>query len=206
MIGFSCIALAYLLGAIPTGYLLVRMARGEDIRRIGSGNIGATNVVRSMGLTVGLVVLAIDAVKGFAAVWLAGWISGGSELWICAAAVAVMLGNAFPVFLGFRGGKTFATALGAFLFIAPVAVAVEVPVFVLTVAFTRHISAGSIVVAFTFPSAVWIASHAGSEAIAAAALAALLILWRHKDNIHRLRAGTESVFSLGSGKRQTGSG
>ena len=115
--------------------------------------------------------------------------------WI--AVVAVMLGNAFPVFLKFRGGKTFATAAGAFLALAPLAVAAELPVFLGTAVITRHISAGSIVVGATFPLAVWLVVHPGPEIVAAAAAAGILVLWRHRENIRRLHEGTESVFSWG---------
>ena len=188
------LVIAYLLGTLPTGYLLVKRFQGKDIREFGSGNIGATNVVRAMGPRFGIVVLAIDAAKGFLAVWIAGQISPGSQLWLSAAAVAVMLGNAFPVFLGFRGGKTFATAFGAFSCLAPAAVAAEIPVFFGTALITRHISAGSIVVAITFPLAVWMIIHPGLAVVSAAVAAGALLLWRHRDNIRRLHEGAEHRF------------
>jgi len=197
MNGILCILAGYLLGSFPTGFVFVKALKGENIQEIGSGNIGATNVVRAAGMRYGLLVLAVDAAKGFLAVWLAGKISGESNLWMSAAAVAVMLGNAFPVFLKFRGGKTFATAAGAFLALAPLAVAAELPVFLGTAVITRHISAGSIVVGATFPLAVWLVVHPGPEIVAAAAAAGILVLWRHRENIRRLHEGTESVFSWG---------
>jgi glycerol-3-phosphate acyltransferase PlsY len=191
------VIVAYLLGAIPTGYLLVRLVQGRNIQKIGSGNIGATNVVRAMGLKFGLAVLTIDAAKGFLAVWLAGRITGGSNLWMGVAAVTVMLGNALPIFLSFRGGKTFATAAGAFLVLAPAAVGAVVPVFLGTAVITRHISAGSIVVGATFPLAVWLILHPGPEIVLAAVAAGVIVLWRHRENIQRLHEGSESKFSWG---------
>ncbi len=192
---------AYLLGSLPTGYLLVRLARKEDIRRLGSGNIGATNVLRVMGLAAGLCVLAIDAGKGYLAVWLAGRITESSVAWMSVSAVAVMLGNAYPIFLSFRGGKTVATFAGAFLCLAPVAAGAVLLVFAGTAAVSRHISAGSIVIGVTFPLAVWLIEHPGWEVLAASLAAGALIVWRHRDNIRRLQAGSEPVFSMRRSRR-----
>jgi len=190
------VILAYLLGAVPTGYLMVRWLKGQDIRDVGSGNIGATNVVRAMGFRLGFAVLLIDAGKAYLAVSLAGRFSGGSLFWMSAAAVAVMLGNAFSVFLRFTGGKGFATATGLMFCLAPLPTLTLIAVFIGTVAVTRHISAGSIVTAISAPLSVWLIEHPPAVEVIAVALVASVIVWRHKQNIRRLRDGTEAVFSF----------
>src|SRR5256885_1228104 len=150
---------AYLIGAIPFGFLLVKWKTGEDIRLSGSGNIGATNVTRTTGWTIGLATLILDIAKGYLAVWLAGRLTGASPLWMSAAAVAVMAGHAFPLFLRGTGGKAVASFTGAYLCLTPLPLAATAVVFIVIVAVTRHISAGSIVGAATFPLAVWLVSH-----------------------------------------------
>ncbi len=201
MIALSVLPIAYLLGAIPFGYLLVRLTTGADVRASGSGNIGATNVWRTTSRAAGLVTLALDIGKGFLAVWIAGRITEGSPVWMSAAALAVMAGHAYPAFLKFRGGKAVASFLGAFLCLAPLAVAAIVVVFVAVVAWTRHISMGSIVGAAVFPLAVWLIQQAPWPVVAASVLGGAFIIYKHKSNLARLRAGTESVFSLGAPKR-----
>ncbi len=191
------IVIAYLVGAIPFGYLLVRLTTGRDVRALGSGNIGATNVLRTTGRWLAIIVLLLDIAKGFFAVWCAQVLSGGSPLTMSAAALAVMAGHAFPVFLKFRGGKAMASCIGAFLCLAPVAMVVALAVFVLVVARSRYISLGSMSAAATLPVAVWLAGHPPWAETAAAAIAGAFIIWRHRENIARLRAGTENVFSFG---------
>src|SRR6516162_6110402 len=142
---------AYLLGAIPFGYLLVRMTTGADVRAAGSGNIGATNVLRTTGRVAGVVTLLLDIAKGYVAVWLAGRWTEHDWFWMSAAALAVMAGHAYPVFLRFKGGKAVASFVGAFLCLAPLALAAEAVVFVAVVFWTRHISMGSMVGAATYP-------------------------------------------------------
>ena len=115
MMGLLGILIAYLLGAIPFGYLLTRFTTGKDVRSEGSGNIGATNVLRAAGRGAAVATLVLDMAKGFAAVWIAGWLTDGSPGWMADAALAVMVGHAFPIFLGFKGGKAVATFTGAFL-------------------------------------------------------------------------------------------
>src|ERR1700731_2267067 len=115
MMPLLALLLAYLLGAIPFGYLLVKWKTGADVRTAGSGNIGATNVLRTTGKVVGIVTLVLDIAKGYAAVWIAGRLTDGSALWMSAAALAVMAGHAYPVFLKFEGGKAVASFIGAFL-------------------------------------------------------------------------------------------
>src|SRR5437016_11250550 len=147
------LAAAYVLGAIPFGYLLVKWTTGADVRAAGSGNIGATNVWRSSGKAQGVVTLLFDIAKGYLAVWIAGRLTDGSPLWTSAAALAVMAGHAYPVFLGWRGGKAVASFIGAFLRLTPLPVIAVLLLFVAVVAWTRHISLGSILAAGTFPLA-----------------------------------------------------
>jgi glycerol-3-phosphate acyltransferase PlsY len=186
---------AYLLGAIPFGYLLMKAKTGEDVRAKGSGNIGATNVMRVGGRVAGFATLLLDIGKGYLAVWIAKR-ACGCDLLMSAAALTVMAGHAYPVFLRFKGGKAVASFVGAFLCLTPWALAAEVVVFVVVVVWTRHISMGSIVGAATFPLAVWLVEHAAWPALAASIIAGTFIIYRHRSNIERLRAGTESVFKL----------
>ncbi len=192
---------AYLLGAVPFGYLLVKLKTGADVRAAGSGNIGATNVLRTAGRAAGVVTLLLDVGKGYLAVWLAARLTGQAEFWMSAAALAVMAGHAFPVFLRFRGGKAVASCVGAFLVLAPLPLAAVAVVFVITVAFTRYISLGSIVGAGLLPLAVWLIQHPGWPVVMAALLAGAFIIWRHRANLERLRAGTEHVFCWKGGSR-----
>src|SRR5215813_9832024 len=144
MMVLLALALAYLLGAIPFGYLLVKWRTGGDIRSAGSGNTGATNVLRTTGRAAGVATLLLDAAKGYAAVWIAARLTGDQPLWTAGAALAAIAGHAYPVFLGFKGGKAVATFIGAFLYLTPLAVAMTAVVFVAMVAWTRTISMGSI--------------------------------------------------------------
>ena len=160
MIPLAVLPIAYLLGAIPFGYLLVKLKTGADVRAAGSGNIGATNVMRTTGRAAGVVTLLLDIAKGYAAVWIAGRLTGQDAVWMSLAALAVMAGHAYPVFLSFKGGKAVASFVGAFLCLTPWALAVEIIIFVVVVAWTRHISMGSIVGAATLPLAVWLVMQA----------------------------------------------
>jgi glycerol-3-phosphate acyltransferase PlsY len=195
MIPLAAVGIAYLLGAIPFGYLLVRLKTGGDVRSQGSGNIGATNVMRTSGKVTGIATLLLDIAKGYFAVWMAGRLTGNDSLWMSLAALAVMAGHAYPIFLRFQGGKAVASAVGAFLCLTPLALAAEVLVFVGVVVWTRHISMASIVSAATLPLAVWLVMKAEVPAVAAVAAGAFVI-YRHSSNIKRLREGTESVFKL----------
>src|SRR5450432_1382293 len=200
MMALLAIVLAYLLGSIPFGFLLVKWKTGRDVRASGSGNIGATNVFRTTGRGIGVATLVLDALKGWAGVYMAARLTGSSDLWMSAAALAVLLGHVFPVFLNFKGGKAVASFLGVFLYLAPVALAAVVVIFLVTVWRTHFISLGSILGALTFPLAVWIVVHPTWPLPAASVLAAALIIYRHKGNIERLNAGTESRFSLGGSR------
>lgn len=188
--------IAYFLGGLPFGYWFVRLALGKDIRTMGSGNIGATNVHRTAGSKAGVVVLLLDIAKGMLAVWIGAKLTGNLPLGLAVAAVAVMVGHCYPILLKFKGGKAVACFVGAFLYIAPFAVLAAVPVFVLTVWWSRHVSLGSIVGAILFPILVFLLQHPPTPILIASAIAAVLIVYRHKANITRLRQGTEGVFSF----------
>ena len=194
MMGLLGIVIAYLLGAIPFGYLLTRFTTGKDVRSEGSGNIGATNVLRAAGPAAGIATMVLDIAKGFAAVWIAGWLTDGSPGWMADAALAVMVGHAFPIFLGFKGGKAVATFTGAFLYLTPIPALAGIIVFVITVAATRYISAGSILAAATFPLGVWLIDHPTPNVVVAAVIAAAIVIYRHKENMQRMRSGKEPVF------------
>jgi acyl phosphate:glycerol-3-phosphate acyltransferase len=196
VIGILTVVIAYLLGAIPFGYIIVRLKTGGDIRTSGSGNIGATNVLRTSGRVAGVITLLLDFAKGYLAVWLASRLTGGDAVWTSLSAVAVVLGHAYPVFIGFKGGKAVASTVGAFLFLAPTAIGAVVVVFVVAVALTRYISLGSILGAGLFPVAVWLIAHPPFPVIFASLFAGAFIVYRHRENIHRLHEGTERILSL----------
>jgi len=191
--------LAYLIGGMPFGYWLVRLTTGQDIRKVGSGNIGATNVHRTVGRKAGIMVLILDILKGFVAVWLAAQFTHDSVLAVALAAVAVMIGHCYPVFLGFKGGKAVACFIGAFLYLAPLALAAIVPVFFAIVALSKYISLGSILGALIFPALVWLIGPHSPEILNASLGASLLIVYRHVANISRLLTGRENKFSLKGG-------
>jgi glycerol-3-phosphate acyltransferase PlsY len=188
---------AYLLGAIPFGYLLVKWRTGGDVRALGSGNIGATNVLRTTSRALGIVTLLLDIAKGWVAVSIAARLTASSPLWMSAAALAVMAGHAYPVFLKFHGGKAVASFVGAFLYLTPLPLAAILVLFVAVVAATRYISLGSILGAAALPFVAWLMERPPLPVVAAAAIGGAFIVWRHKENIRRLRAGTESKLSLG---------
>jgi glycerol-3-phosphate acyltransferase PlsY len=194
MNGLIAVILAYIIGAIPFGYLLVKFTKGEDVRASGSGNIGATNVLRTAGRAVAAATLVLDIAKGYVAVWLAGIITNYSPGWMAMSALAVMGGHAFPAFLKFQGGKAVASFIGAFFYLTPIPLVAVLVVFTVTVAVTRHISAGSILAASTFPLGVWLILHPPAAVFLASLIAAAFIVYRHKANIERLRNGTEYVF------------
>jgi glycerol-3-phosphate acyltransferase PlsY len=194
---------SYLLGSIPFGYILVRVFQGVDVRSIGSGNIGATNVARTGGKGLAIATLVLDALKGWLPVFLVLTVpgistSGPAQLHTMAtlAALCAVIGHMFPVWLGFRGGKGVATGLGVFLALAPNAVLVALALFVAIVVFTRYVSLGSILAAAAFPAALWWLDRDSfpTPALAMCAAIALLVIVRHHQNIGRLWAGTESRF------------
>ena len=188
---------AFVLGSIPTGYLVAR-AKGVDIRQHGSGNIGATNVFRTLGKPLGIFVFLVDALKGFAAVWLAAQFGDGSEWAGIVAAVAVIAGHNYTPWLGFKGGKGIATSAGVLLALMPWAVLAIAVVWVLVFKISRYVSLASICAAAALPVAVgllWFSGCGGNGPLLAFSLAiSALAIWRHRTNIQRLRAGTESRF------------
>lgn len=194
----------YLLGSLPFGYLLVRMQGGGDIRELGSGNIGATNVARSAGWLVGTATLILDSAKGFFAVWLIGHFSGGNIRLMMYAGLAAIFGHIFPVWLKFSGGKGVATALGVFLEICWPAVAVAAAVFALVLIFWRYVSLASISAAAALPLLVYVLyapGHAPPAAVSTCTLlAAIVVILKHRWNIERLIIGTEPRFELGRKK------
>jgi glycerol-3-phosphate acyltransferase PlsY len=194
MNGFAAVVIAYLIGSIPFGYLLVKLTAGKDVRVEGSGNIGATNVLRTAGKTVAVATLLLDIAKGYVAVWIAGLLTGDNPGWTSLAAIVVMAGHAYPIFLKFEGGKAMATFIGAFFYVTPVPLISVLVVFVIAVAITRHISAGSILAAATFPLAVWLIDHPPAGVVANSVIAGALVILRHKANLERLRSGTEYQF------------
>ena len=208
------VAASYLLGSIPFGYLLVRIFRGEDIRRSGSGNIGATNVSRKSPL-LGILTLLLDALKGSVAVLFAmvvdpaafsatsiqlgfqlpAWGAPGVARWASLAALCAVLGHMFPIWLKFRGGKGVATGLGAFLLISPEAVLLAAGTFVIILLVFRYVSLASIVAVAIFPLLAWIVRDFGSWlSLVFMSIASLAIVARHHENIGRLLAGAEPSF------------
>lgn len=200
MIGMLAVLAAYLIGSIPFGLIVVRLTTGADVRQHGSGNIGATNVLRTAGRGAGIVTLLLDALKGWFAVWLASRLTGGSELWMSFAALAVLIGHAFSLFLKFKGGKAVASFVGAFAYLTPIPLLAVILIFIFLTVWTRYLSLGSIVAAGLFPLACWMILHPGWPVIVASVGAAVLIIERHRGNIARIRAGDERLFSLGGKK------
>ena len=201
---------SYLLGSIPVGYLLVRLFRNQDIRSVGSGNIGATNVLRSGGKGLGAATFALDVVKGAAAVALAALIAPQfatvlhpREVEAIAAVVAV-LGHMFPVWLGLRGGKGVATGFGVFLVAAPWAALSSIALFLVVLMLTRYVSLASILGAGSFPVFAYFLVHGDKPAffIAAQIIVSALIILKHHANIHRLLTGTENRFGSRTQERK----
>lgn len=192
----ALVAGAYLLGSISWSVLLVRLLQGMDVRSVGSGNAGATNVMRAAGKKAGVAVLLLDVGKGIAAVAVPRTLDAPPAV-VGGAAVAVVLGHVFPVFFGFRGGKGVATSAGALGTLSPVAMALGLLVFLAVVAWKRYVSLGSIVTAAFFPLLAWVShrrgwtEHGGGWTLLAGALIALLIMIKHQSNLRRLWQGTE---------------
>lgn len=195
---------AYLLGSIPFGLLLTKALGRGDVRKVGSGNIGATNVARAAGLLAGVFTLALDVAKGAGAVLLAEKLSRDSATWMMMAAFAVLLGHCFPVWLKFRGGKGVATAAGIFLVLSPLACLPAVVLFILVVIFGRYVSLGSVSAAAAMPLLIyllWAPPHAPPLVITIGTLAvSLLITYKHRGNLRRLVERTEPKFSFSQSK------
>ena len=195
---------AYLIGSIPFGILLAKLFGGVDVRKAGSGNIGATNVARVAGPLPGILTLVLDGVKGAAAVWLAARFANESALWMTVAGLSALLGHCFPVWLRFRGGKGVATAAGMFLALCWPAALGAIGVFILVVLISRFVSLGSVSAAAAMPLLIyllWAPHHAPPPAITFGAFAAaMLVVYKHDANIQRLVEGQEPKFSFGKSK------
>jgi glycerol-3-phosphate acyltransferase PlsY len=196
--GVVALAIAFGLGSIPTG-LWVARARGVDLRAIGSGNMGATNVHRALGGRAGLFVLAVDMAKGALAVLIAR-VLAPAGYWPVGAAACAVLGHVVSPLAGFRGGKAVATGGGAMLGLAPLAGLVALLVFAATVALTRFVSLGSILAALSLPIAVWLSARNVPGAFDVALFLAALVVVRHRANLGRLFRGTEPRFALRGGR------
>jgi glycerol-3-phosphate acyltransferase PlsY len=182
------ILIAYLIGSIPFALILARRW-GSDPRAVGSGNLGAANVMRTSGITAGVLVAMLDMSKGAASVWMASRISDGPQV-PAAAGCAAIIGHIYPIWLRFRGGKGVATACGVFSVLTPLAMPPAVVLFAIVVWLTKYISLGSVVASLALPPLAY-AFGSPSAAVLAAAAAAAIIVFRHRSNVSRLRTGTE---------------
>lgn len=183
------LGLAYLVGAVPVGYLVARAVGGVDIRRYGSGNVGATNVLRTLGKGPAALTFAGDVVKGWLAVWLADAI-GPEPWWGAAGALLAIVGNCWSVFLRFRGGKGVATGLGAFLRLVPLAALPAMLVWVIVALTFRYVSLASLTASACLPLGAFLLGYP-LPAVLAAVAAVTIVMARHRDNLARLFTGTE---------------
>jgi glycerol-3-phosphate acyltransferase PlsY len=198
ILGIAIVFGAYLLGSIPFGLLLAKLFGGPDVRKQGSGNIGATNVARVVGPLAGILTLLLDAGKGAAAVYAAERLTTSSAMWMMAAALAALLGHCFPVWLGFKGGKGVATAAGVFAVLCPAAMLGAVIIFIVVLWFWRYVSLASISAAAAMPILIyllWAPGYAPPMSIDMGTFAAaILIVYKHDGNIQRLVEGIEPKF------------
>jgi glycerol-3-phosphate acyltransferase PlsY len=186
------VVFAYLLGSIPTGLLFSRALAGKDPRQQGSRNIGATNVMRTVGKTLGIITLLGDVLKGIIPIVIAQWLIK-DNYWVAGTGLAAFLGHCFPIYLRFKGGKGVATALGVFLPLAPLAVVFDIFFFAGVVATSRIVSVGSILAAAAMPILIWLL-RCPLPYIILGICVAVLIIYRHKENIKRLISGRENKF------------
>ncbi|GAB6182203.1 glycerol-3-phosphate 1-O-acyltransferase PlsY [Desulfotomaculum defluvii] len=187
---------AYLIGSIPFGFLLARLWKGIDIRQYGSGNIGATNVWRTLGKVPGLIVLILDMIKGISAVLLAKQLEN-TDIIVMGAALAVMAGHSWPLWLKFKGGKIIATGAGAILALAPIPLILAFLVWLITVGISRYVSLGSILGAISLP--FWMAIlNQNKSYLFFSLVVAFFAVWKHAANIRRIINGTE--FKIGHKK------
>lgn len=187
--------LSYLLGAVPFGLLVGRLA-GIDVRKGGSGNIGATNVSRLLGKKLGFVTLILDCLKGFLPIFVASQVIGeeaGSSMVVMLCGIMAVIGHMFPVYLGFKGGKGVATALGVFLYLSPPAIGISVLVFAAAVAFSGFVSAGSLLASGLFPLWLWFLGQPAPMVLTGLVIAVLIWI-KHHQNISRLMAGKEKSW------------
>jgi glycerol-3-phosphate acyltransferase PlsY len=191
----AAIVAAYLLGSIPFALILARRWSAVDLRRVGSGNLGAANVMRTSGIAAGALVAVLDMAKGMAGVMVAAMLTSNDTAASAAAGLAAIVGHIYPVWLRFRGGKGVATACGVFSILTPVAVPPALAIFLLTAWLTKYISLASLLATLALPPLAYVA---GSPApvVNAAFAAAVIILVRHRSNLTRLRTGTERRFGV----------
>ena len=202
------VVLAYLIGSIPFSFLIVKLVAHKDVRRVGSGNVGATNAMRAAGKAAGIAALLLDVAKGVAAVLIERRLVDVSSMGgglVGAAAVAGVLGHCYPVWLGFRGGKGVATSAGAMGALAPPAMALTLVAFLAVVSWKRYVSLGSIVAASLFPLFIYASQRLGWEdpdprLLLAGVLIGLIVVVKHRSNLERLRQGAEPRL----GERRTG--
>jgi len=186
----ALVAAAYVLGSIPSALLVVWLMTGKDVRREGSGNVGATNAVRIGGIAAGILVTAMDVAKGALPVWAMSVLNPASE-WLVATMLAAIVGHCYPVWLRFAGGKGVATAFGAFVVLFPAAALIGLGVWIAVLAVGRWVSLASLVGAAVFPVLVAFLEWPGRVMLVGVSLAAMLIIVRHHRNIRQLIAGTE---------------
>jgi len=190
------VAFAYLVGSIPFAYIFVRSITGRDVRAEGSGNVGATNALRSAGWKVGVAVTVLDTVKGSLAVW-AMMVFNPESVWLAASMLAVVVGHCFPIWLGFRGGKGVATGFGAFLVIAPLSASAALGVWIVVLVAFRWVSLASMIATASFPVLVQLIDRPDWITLVSVAAAAILIILRHHSNIRQLIAGDEPRLGPG---------
>ncbi|PYR27403.1 MAG: acyl-phosphate glycerol 3-phosphate acyltransferase [Acidobacteria bacterium] len=191
----AAIVAAYLLGSIPFALILARRWSAVDLRRVGSGNLGAANVMRTSGIAAGMLVAVLDMAKGIAGVMVAAMLTSNNTAASAAAGLAAIVGHIYPVWLRFRGGKGVATACGVFSILTPVAVPPAVAIFLVTVWATKYISLASLLATLALPPLAYVAGSP-APAVTAAFAAAVIILFRHRSNLTRLRTGTERRFGV----------
>ena len=192
---FFILVAAYLIGAIPTGVIMTKLASGEDIRKVGSGNIGATNVYRTAGRKLGVITLIGDCLKGVIPLLLVISLFNYQGNNLALVALAAFLGHCYPIYLGFKGGKGVATALGIFLVLSPKSILCTLALFALILWRWRYISLASISAAAAVPFLVFLFERSLPLFLATLLIAAIVI-WRHRANIDRLLTGTENKFNL----------
>ena len=182
---------AYVLGSLPAAYLLVRLMTGKDVRVYGSGNVGGTNALRTAGWKVGVVVTAIDVLKGAVAVWLMLRFNPES-VWVAAAMLAAVLGHCYPVWLKFKGGKGVATCFGAFLVIAPLSALAALGLWIVVLVISRWVALASMVASASFPLILKLIDHPDIVTLVSVSAVAVIIILRHSSNIRGILTGTET--------------
>ncbi len=186
----ALVVFAYFLGSMPTAYLLVRLMTGKDVRATGSGNVGATNALRTAGWKVGAVVTVIDMLKGAIPVWLMYRFNPESG-WVAAAMLAAVLGHCYPVWLKFKGGKGVATCFGAFLVIAPLSALAALGLWIVVLVISRWVALASMVASASFPLILKLIDRPDMVTLVSVSAAAVIIILRHSSNIRGILTGTE---------------